>query len=124
MDAQQVNALKQGMVRYGNESNKWIRIIVDPELNLENFSSEQLSREWRRLGDIGDAEHQAIEGQLAFQRAREINNLRVGMHRHGRRWTLIRADDDLGLGHKTSRQLAHMSQQIEDIELDDELLVM
>ncbi|GAU34211.1 hypothetical protein TSUD_209930 [Trifolium subterraneum] len=95
MDVQQQNSLKHDMQHYGNESNKWSRIIVDPELNLENFTAQQLSR------------------------AREINNLRIGMQRHERRWTVIRADDELGLCHRTPPHV----QQIEDVELDGELLV-
>ncbi|WJX88409.1 hypothetical protein P8452_70503 [Trifolium repens] len=129
MDAEQENGLKQGMQLYGNESNKWNRMRNDPNLNLQNFTSAQLLREWTRLGEIGDDDHLQIEGQLAFQRAREVNNLRIGMARHGNqrnKWELIRADGELGLVHKNARQLAHMWQNIEDLDLDsdEELAVM
>jgi hypothetical protein len=43
MDAEQVNGLKQGMRLYGLESNKWNRMRNDPNLNLQNFTSAQLS---------------------------------------------------------------------------------
>ncbi|PNX63610.1 hypothetical protein L195_g061716, partial [Trifolium pratense] len=72
MDAEQQTLLRQAMQLYGNESNKWVRIADDSIFNFQNFTPRQLSREWRRLGNIGDEEHQAIEEELAFQRAQEI----------------------------------------------------